>query len=71
LAGPTEIHRPGTATPKQEGRGLAVVFYVGGVTYAEIAALRIAVAKRDMDLLVCTTKVFNGSSLMTSLMHGG
>jgi len=76
LAGPTICDvvqpgdKPGGAGPSGERKTKPVmmVFYIGGVTYAEIAALRQVAKKGDYDVLIATTKVFNGTSLMRSLM---
>jgi len=49
----------------------AVVFFLGGVTLAEIAALR-AIASRPTcayRILIATTSVVNGTSLILSLSH--
>ncbi|WFD02733.1 Vacuolar protein-sorting-associated protein 33 [Malassezia obtusa] len=47
-----------------------VVFFVGGVTYAEIAALRLMSAQqRNRRFLIATTSVVNGNSLLAQLSH--
>lgn len=46
-----------------------IVYYVGGVTFMEIAALRL-LSKRESfpySILICTTKVVSGKSLLQSL----
>lgn len=45
-----------------------VVFFLGGVTYAEIAALRLMSSQqRDRRFLIATTSVVNGNSLLSQL----
>ncbi|WFC98394.1 Vacuolar protein-sorting-associated protein 33 [Malassezia yamatoensis] len=45
-----------------------VVFFVGGVTYAEIAALRLmSKQQRNRRFLVATTSIINGNSLLRQL----
>ena len=46
-----------------------IVYFVGGVTFMEIAALRL-LSKRESfpySILICTTKVVSGKSLLQSL----
>ena len=46
-----------------------IVYFVGGVTFMEIAALRL-LSKREsfpFSILICTTKVVSGKSLLQSL----
>lgn len=49
-------------------RRLVVVMFIGGVTFAEVAALRWLSRRPDVnsDFLVCTTKLVSGSSLLSS-----
>ncbi|GMI78794.1 VACUOLAR PROTEIN SORTING 33 [Hibiscus trionum] len=50
-------------------RSLVLVVFVGGVTFAEIAALRFLSAQEGMayDLIIGTTKIVNGHSLVETL----
>jgi Sec1 family len=52
-------------------RRLVVVMFIGGVTFAEVAALRWLSRRSDIsaDFLVCTTKLISGSSLLSSCMN--
>ncbi|GBG80898.1 hypothetical protein CBR_g31454 [Chara braunii] len=54
----------------QDGRrSLVLVVFIGGVTFAEISALRFLSKQEDMkcDFIVATTKLVNGSSLLETL----
>ncbi|KAG8055994.1 hypothetical protein GUJ93_ZPchr0001g29401 [Zizania palustris] len=75
---------PGTAAPTPVGpngnwpslaarvghRSLVLVVFIGGVTFAEIAALRFLSAQDGMgyDFLVATTKVVNGNTILRPIM---
>lgn len=47
-----------------------LVFFLGGVTYAEIAALRFLSQMEDsgMEYIIATTKLINGTTWIKSLM---
>jgi hypothetical protein len=52
------------------GKKVMVVYFIGGVTYMEIAALRF-ISKQDycpFDIIVATTKLLNGNSMIKSLI---
>ncbi|KAG7264889.1 hypothetical protein CRUP_007328 [Coryphaenoides rupestris] len=56
---------------RQQGENrTTLVFFLGGVTYAEIAALRFLSQTEDsgMEYIIATTKLINGSSWVRSLM---
>jgi len=57
------------AGTKAGGRKTVLVFFVGGVTMAEVAALRFLSQQEDstVEYLVATTSVVTGSSLLESL----
>ena len=59
----------GSCSTRQAGsvRKLLAIWFVGGVTFAEVAAVRSWAAARGVQLLVLTTGVVNGSSVMQSL----
>jgi hypothetical protein len=54
---------------KNAKKPVLVIFFVGGVTFMEIAALRLLSRKSSFpyEILCCTTKVVNGNSLISSL----
>lgn len=47
-----------------------MVMFIGGVTFAEIAAIRFLSRQPDVnaDFIIATTKLINGSSLIGSLV---
>lgn len=71
LRGPTVVHgEPHIAPPKtssgEEAR-VILVFFVGGCTYAEIAALRFMAQQEDCEFLIATTKIINGRTFLEAL----
>lgn len=50
---------------------ILIVWYVGGVTHMELAALRFLSRKSSFPyhIVCCTTKIVNGTSLLQSLQH--
>ncbi|KAI3831625.1 hypothetical protein MKW92_016341 [Papaver armeniacum] len=63
---------PGSIDKVADGRrSLVLVVFVGGVTFAEISALRYLSAQEGMayDLIVGTTKMVNGHSLMETFLE--
>ncbi|XP_061347038.1 vacuolar protein-sorting-associated protein 33 homolog [Gastrolobium bilobum] len=52
-------------------RALVLVVFVGGVTFAEISALRFLSAQEGMayDLIIATTKMVNGQTLVETFME--
>lgn len=74
MPGPTVEEFQGQ--PKVGGGGVTLVFFIGGVTFTEIAALK-WLAKQGQqngeeniygDFIVGTTKLINGNSLLSSLL---
>lgn len=62
---------PGNIDRASDGpRSLVLVVFIGGVTFAEISALRFLSAQHGMayDLIVGTTKVVNGHTLLETFM---
>jgi hypothetical protein len=60
--------RSGNKSEKK--KPILLVYFVGGITYAEIAALRF-MSKRSSfpyQIVCCTTKIINGTSLLQSLV---
>ncbi|XP_038691940.1 vacuolar protein-sorting-associated protein 33 homolog [Tripterygium wilfordii] len=52
-------------------RSLVLIVFIGGVTFAEIAALRFLSAQESMayDLIVATTKIISGNTLIETYME--
>ncbi|XP_053982157.1 vacuolar protein sorting-associated protein 33A [Hylaeus volcanicus] len=50
---------------------LVMVFFIGGCTFAEISALRFLSQQEELNVefVVCTTKLINGNTFLTSLME--
>ncbi|XP_068937737.1 vacuolar protein sorting-associated protein 33A isoform X1 [Petaurus breviceps papuanus] len=62
----------GLQKKRQQGENrVTLVFFLGGVTYAEIAALRFLSQMEDggTEYVIATTKLMNGTSWMESLME--
>lgn len=61
---------PRFITGQQGENRTTLVFFLGGVTYAEIAALRFLSQMEDsgMEYVVATTKLINGTTWIKSLM---
>lgn len=45
-----------------------LVFFIGGVTFAEISALRFVSSQVNRDIIIGTTKLISGSSMLDTLM---
>ena len=48
-----------------------IVYYIGGVSWLEVQALRFLSNSADFpyQIIICTTKLLNGSTLIKSLIH--
>lgn len=70
-ANPNKLHRPPPRDPATGAKPLMVVFFVGGVTYAEIAALRFLGARDDFPykIIIATTNICNGNTMIKSLVY--
>jgi len=53
------------------GKKVMVAFFVGGVTFMEIAAMRYLSESTDFPfhIVVCTTKLINGNGFVSGLLH--
>uniref|UniRef100_A0A8C7Z331 Vacuolar protein sorting-associated protein 33A n=1 Tax=Oryzias sinensis TaxID=183150 RepID=A0A8C7Z331_9TELE len=65
---PSGLHKKRT----QGENRTTLVFFLGGVTYAEIAALRFLSQMEDsgMEYIIATTKLINGTTWIKTLMEG-
>lgn len=52
---------------KQPNERSLLVYFIGGVTYAEITALRFLAKQRKVKIAVATTSIINGNKLINSL----
>ncbi|KAM6498628.1 ATP binding protein [Amanita muscaria] len=63
---------PATAKTKSEGTKTTVVFFLGGCTYTEIAALRwVGRQNRGRKFLVATTGIISGAGLVENIANLG
>jgi len=55
---------------KPDERQQVLVFFIGGCTYTEVAALRFLSQKEEstFDFIIATTKMINGNSFIKSTM---
>ena len=62
---------PSVSTAEVEEKPLVLVFFIGGVTYAEISALRWLSARdgHPKEYLIATTKIINGTTLLESMQE--
>jgi hypothetical protein len=54
---------------QESRRKVMVVFFIGGITFLEIAALRQLQKTKDCpyDIIICTTKMINARTLLQSI----
>lgn len=52
----------------QQANQTLLVYFIGGVTYAEISALRFLAKQKNIKILIATTNVINGNNFMENLM---
>ena len=59
----------GNRSSNVENKPVLLVYFVGGLTYAEIASMRFLSRRKSFPykIICCTTKIINGSSLLQSL----
>jgi hypothetical protein len=59
----------GSRSSNVENKPVLLVYFVGGLTYAEIASMRFLSRRKSFPykIICCTTKIINGSSLLQSL----
>jgi len=75
LPGPTIEKEQELPTTVREGKGssssgrVTLVYYLGGVTFTEIAAIRyLNQIDENMDYIIATTKLINGDTLLSTLL---
>ncbi|KAH3762398.1 vacuolar protein sorting-associated protein 33A [Pelomyxa schiedti] len=70
---PPSSHSLSVSTPSEQKtrNNIVLVFYIGGLTYPELAALRhVSTSEANQcDIIVATTSLVNGSTLMSSLIE--
>lgn len=60
------VHSSGINNNKQCERAI-LVYFIGGVTFAEVTALRFLARQRNIKIAVATTAIINGNKLIESL----
>ena len=62
---------PAAPAAANGGKKVMVVYYIGGITFMEIAALRFLSNEPSFPfrIIICTTKLVNGDSLLRTLLH--
>ena len=50
------------------GQQAVIVFFVGGVTFAEVTAIRFWARKKGIKVMIATTGIINGNSLLKQLI---
>jgi len=59
-----------TANGGGDGGGpVTLVFFIGGVTFTEIAALRLLAQQEKSDIIIATSKLINGDTIIDSLIE--
>lgn len=58
---------PNNITNKPQSERSILIFFIGGVTFAEITALRFMAKQRNIKIAVGTTSIINGNKLIESL----
>lgn len=46
---------------------IVIIYILGGVTYGEIASLRLLGKQFNKEVIICTTNMTNGTKLISSL----
>ena len=57
--------RAGAAADKPK---VTVIFFIGGITFSEISALRWLAKAESRDIVICTTKLMSGPTFLESLI---
>lgn len=60
------VHSSAITNNKHCGRAI-LVYFIGGVTFAEVTALRFLARQRNIKIAVATTAIINGNKLIESL----
>ncbi len=60
---------PEVVRPCPAKRPVVIVYFVGGVTYSEVAALRLLGQLENKEIVVCTTEMLNGDKMIKSLLE--
>lgn len=64
-----EVHQKG-AMDTQPGKKVILVFFIGGITFAEISAIRyLNDISQDCEFIIATTKLINGDTFLENLIE--
>ncbi|CAE1276176.1 VPS33A [Acanthosepion pharaonis] len=71
---PVGLRKRRSSLTSNNSQSVTLVYFLGGITYAEIAALRFLAQQDDnsvggTDYIIATTKLINGKSLLESVME--
>jgi hypothetical protein len=58
---------PNHKSSKHDSERSILIYFIGGVTFAEITALRFLAKQRNVKIAIATTSIVNGNKLMSSL----
>lgn len=58
-----------SAAPNDPASKVVLVYFIGGVTYSEIAALRCLGKKKGFKFLFATTAIINGKRMLQSFIE--
>lgn len=58
----------GSLKSESETNKVVLIYFLGGVTYAEVAALRLLAKQKNYTLLIATTNICSGNSLLQQLI---
>lgn len=67
--GSNSSQQKSTSWPSSSSSRVICVYFIGGVTFAEISAIRFWSRKKNIKVVVLTTGLLNGNSVMKSLMQ--
>ncbi|XP_023218534.1 vacuolar protein sorting-associated protein 33B-like [Centruroides sculpturatus] len=68
VRGRDSITSIGSLSLENETNKVVLIYFLGGITYAEVAALRLLAKQNKYTLLIATTNMVNGNTLLQQLM---
>jgi hypothetical protein len=61
--------KPPPPPDEQQGNGCIVVYFIGGVCYGELAAIRWLSQTYNREIIVCTTNITSSSRIIKSMVN--
>nr|CAB3267636.1 vacuolar protein sorting-associated protein 33B [Phallusia mammillata] len=58
-----------SASSGEQASKVALVYFIGGVTYSEVAALRFLAKQKGYRILIATTAIINGNRMLSSFVE--